>query len=194
MPGQKPLATLSFAVPKGSANDSAYIYGVEFIYGSNGISVHNLAHGYARTEAWGARPEEQFAYLNLIAGGIQLAVISLGVNDSINGAGTTPLEYRQHLVAIIDYLKKTNPDISIVIYDEISTRRGETAGVLPQTLVRQEEIQIARQEHIGFLSPLPMWGYFSQASERGLYAQDSVHPSDLGGRNLGLIITEYLGE
>ena len=63
---------------------TAYLYGIEFTYHHNGIALHNVAHGYARSEAWGGDVEHQLEFLRLIEGNIQIAIVSLGVNDSIN--------------------------------------------------------------------------------------------------------------
>jgi len=176
------------------ASGSVYIYGAEFIYHDEGVSIHNLAHGYARSEAFGSDTAAQLAFLDKIPGGIQLAVISLGVNDSINGTGTTASEYRSNMQQIISYLRQLNPDVSIFIYDQISTRPGEAATLLPQSLIREQEKQLAQTNHGAYLSPLSRWGTFSVASARGYFSPDGIHPTDLGDRELASLLETMLLE
>jgi lysophospholipase L1-like esterase len=177
-----------------SASGSVYIYGAEFIYDDEGVSIHNIAHGFARSEAWGADTAAQLAFLDKIPGGIQLAVISLGVNDSIDGTGTTASEYRSNMQKIIYYLRQLNPDVSIFIYDQISTRPGEAATLLPQSLIREQEKQLARTNHAAYFSPLSCWGDFSVASARGYFSPDGIHPTDLGDRELASLLEAMLFE
>jgi len=181
---------LSFSAA--SVDGSAYIYGIEFIYGNSGISLHNLAHGYARTEAWGSHPEQQLAFLSQIQGGIQLAIVSLGVNDSINGAGTTDVQYRDNMSAIVAQLRRLNPRMAIVIFDEISTEQGESASLLSQNAVRRQEMVMAQKLSLGFVSPLAVFGTSPSAVKRGLFSRDKVHPNDLGDRLIADVIQRYL--
>lgn len=181
---------LSFSAASGDG--SAYIYGIEFIYGNSGISLHNLAHGYARTEAWGSHPEQQLAFLSQIQGGVQLAIISLGVNDSINGAGTTDVQYRDNMSAIVAQLRRLNPRMAIVIFDEISTKLGETALLLSQNAVRCQEMALAQKLSLGFVSPPAVFGISSRAIKGGLFSRDMVHPNDLGDRLIADVIQRYL--
>ncbi|MFZ0744629.1 MAG: SGNH/GDSL hydrolase family protein [Terracidiphilus sp.] len=183
-------STLSFS----AASDSgcAYIYGVEFTYGKTGISLHNLAHGYARSEAWGADPEAQLAFLSQIRGGIQLAILSLGVNDSINGTGTTADEYREHMATIINHLRTLDPAMPIVIFDEIPTRLGESATILPQSAIRVQERLLASQFAVGYISPYEAFGPPAAAADRGYFSKDNLHPSDLGNRRIADVIQQYL--
>ena len=145
-----------------------------------GVSIHNISHGYARSDAYGADTANQLAFLDHIPGGIQLAVINLGVNDSIDGTGSTTSEYRSNMQNIISYLRQLNPDMSILIYDEISTNPGEAATLLPQSLIREQEQQLAQANRISYYSPLSSWGDFATASQRGYFTSDGVHPTDLG--------------
>lgn len=185
-------STLSFS--SASTNGSSYIYGAEFIYDDAGVSIHNISHGYARSDAYGADTANQLAFLDQIPGGIQLAVINLGVNDSIDGTGSTTSEYRSNMQNVISYLRQLNPDMSILIYDEISTSPGEAQTLLPQSLVREQEKQLAQANHIGYYSPLSSWGDFSTASARGYFSADGVHPTDLGDRKLANLLETILFE
>ena len=185
-------STLSFSAA--STNGTIYIYGAEFIYDDTGVSIHNIAHGYARSEAYGANTVAQLAFLDKIPGGIQLAIISLGVNDSIDGTGTTAAQYRSNMQQIISYLRQLNPDMSILIYDQISTRPGEAETPLPQSFVREQEQQLAQANHIGYYSPLSSWGDFATASERGYFTSDGIHPTDLGDRKLANLLEAILFE
>lgn len=188
--GDGELSRLSFS--SASAHGSVYIYGIEFTYGDSGVSLHNLAHGYARTEAWGSQPEQELAFLPLIQGGIQLAIVSLGVNDSTNGAGTTIVQYRDHMSAIIAQLRRLNPRMAIVIFDEISTKPGESASLLSQNAIRRQEMAIAQRLSLGFVSPLAVFGTSPSSAERGLLSRDKVHPTDLGDRLIAEAIQRYL--
>ncbi len=183
-------STLSFSAASDSG--SAYIYGVEFTYGKTGISLHNLAHGYARSEAWGGDPEAQLAFLSQIRGGIQLAILSLGVNDSINGTGTTADEYREHMATIIKHLRALDPAMPIVIFDEIPTRLGESATTLPQSAIRVQERLLASQFATGYISPYEAFGPPAAAADRGYFSKDNLHPSDLGNRRIADVIEQYL--
>jgi lysophospholipase L1-like esterase len=189
--GQNP-STLSFSAA--SMKGTIYIFGAEFIYDDIGVSIHNIAHGYARSEAYGANAVAQLAFLDKIPGGIQLAIISLGVNDSIDGTGTTASQYRSNMQQIISYLRQLNPDMSILIYDQISTRPGEAAKPLPQSLVREQEQQLAQANHIAYYSPLSSWGDFTTASEQGYFTSDGIHPTDLGDRKLANLLEALLFE
>lgn len=182
LPLPQNISTLSFS--PSSTSGSAYIYGAEFIYDDDGVSIHNLAHGYARSEAYGGDPANQLAFLEQIPGSIQLAIISLGVNDSIDGTPITTYEYRRNIQEIISHLRLINPNISIVIYDEPNDLWGENATPLPQSLVRDQEMQLAQENNVTYLSPFPTWGTYANASALGYFAIDGVHPSDLGDRNL----------
>ncbi|HEY6413236.1 MAG TPA: SGNH/GDSL hydrolase family protein [Edaphobacter sp.] len=179
-------STLSFS--SASANGSIYIYGAEFLYDDAGVSIHNIAHGYARSDAYGADTANQLAFLDHIPGGIQLAVINLGVNDSIDGTGSTASEYRGNMQNIISYLRQLNPDMSILIFDQISTSPGEAATLLPQSLVREQEQQLAQANRIGYYSPLSSWGDVTTASARGYLTSDGIHPTDLGDRKLANLL------
>jgi lysophospholipase L1-like esterase len=185
-------STLSFS--SASTNGSVYIYGAEFIYDDAGVSIHNISHGYARSEAYGGDTAAQLAFLDKIPGGIQLAVITLGVNDSIDGTGATASDYRSNMQQIISYLKQLNPDMSILIYDQISTSPGEAETLLPQSLVREQEQQLAQANHVGYYSPLSSWGDFSIASGRGYFTADGIHPTDLGDRKLANLLETILFE
>ena len=185
-------STLSFS--SASANGSIYIYGAEFLYDDAGVSIHNISHGYARSDAYGGDTANQLAFLDHIPGGIQLAVINLGVNDSIDGTGSTTSEYRSNMQNIISYLRQLNPDMSILIYDEISTNPGEAATLLPQSLIREQEQQLAQANRISYYSPLSSWGDFATASQRGYFTSDGVHPTDLGDRKLANLLEEILFE
>lgn len=83
----------SIALESADSADAIYVYGVEFTPGKSGLSIHNLAHGYSRSEALGGDPECQMTFLQQIPGKIDGAIIALGLNDSINGAGTTAEQY-----------------------------------------------------------------------------------------------------
>jgi lysophospholipase L1-like esterase len=185
-------STLYFS--SASTNGSVYIYGADFIYDDAGVSIHNISHGYARSEAYGGDTAAQLAFLDKIPGGIQLAVITLGVNDSIDGTGATASDYRSNMQQIISYLKQLNPDMSILIYDQISTSPGEAETLLPQSLVREQEQQLAQANHVGYYSPLSSWGDFSIASGRGYFTADGIHPTDLGDRKLANLLETILFE
>jgi lysophospholipase L1-like esterase len=185
-----PTSTLTFSPASPTSN--AYLYGIEFTYGSHGVTLHNLAHGYARTEAWGGDPDAQLPFLSHIKGGIQLAILSLGVNDSINHTGTTIAEYRAHMIAIVQHLRALDPKIPIVLYDEIPTTGGTTATLLPQSLIRTTEQQLAKELNLGYVSPLAEFGTASEALDRGYLAHDNVHPTDLGDRRIARVIDQYL--
>jgi lysophospholipase L1-like esterase len=183
-------STVSFSAA--STSGSAYIYGVEFTYGTAGVSLHNLAHGYARTEAWGGDPASQMAFLSQIRGGIQLAIVSLGINDSINGTGTTLSEYKDHMAAIITYLRSLDAAMPIVLFDEIPTVLGDSATTLPQSAVRAQEQLLATEFGVGYVSPCTSFGTPAEAIDRGYFSRDNLHPSDLGNRRIATVIEEYL--
>lgn len=189
-PGGRGSSTLSFSAA--SVTSPAYLYGIEFTYGKAGISLHNVAHGYARSEAWGGDPDKQLSFLSQIDGGIQLAILSLGVNDSINRTGTTATEYHDHMAGIIAYLRALDPSMPIVLFDEISTVAGDSATPLPQRMVRDQEQLLAREFDVGYVSPLKVFGSPEEAVERGYLSHDNVHPTDLGDRYITSVIEKYL--
>jgi lysophospholipase L1-like esterase len=190
LPLTQSFSTLSFSAA--SPNGSVYIYGAEFIYQDEGVSVHNLGHGWARSEAYGGDVGSQLAFFDQIPGGIQLAVISLGVNDSLDGTGTTVYEYRRNIQEIISHFRQINPNISIVIYDEPSTQPGENVPLLPQSLIREQEKQLAQENRAVYLSSFPRWGTYDNASARGYFSPGGVHPSDLGDRDLASLLEALL--
>ena len=188
-----PKGAVSINLSAASSTGSVYLYGVEFTFGNKGVSLHNLAHGYARSEAWGAFPDKQLAFLHEIRGGIQLAILSLGGNDSINGTGLTAHEYHDYMAAIVRTLRTLDPKMPIVIFDEVPIGLMEKATVLPQRLVREQERALATEFNLGYVSPQHIFGDLAaNAVARGYFSRDAVHPSDLGDRLIERVIEQYL--
>ena len=182
----------SITLEPAQPTSAIYIYGVEFTSGSVGLSIHNLAHGYARSEAWGGDPVRQMAFLSHIPGKLDAAIIALGVNDSVNNMGTTAAQYTANMRAIIGALRRLNPKIRIVIQDEINTKPGEVANLLPQSSVRQQEIRLASELHLGYISIADRWGPEKQAELDGYMASDGVHPSDSGGQAIAVLMEHFI--
>lgn len=185
--GRKHAITLEAANPK----VNVYVYGVEFTSGVTGLSVHNVAHGYARSEAWGKDPSRQMVFLKQIPGKLDGAIIALGVNDAINGAGTTEEEYVRNMRSIVGTLLRMNPSMMIAIQDENSTAPGETARILPQRKIKAAEQRLAKTLGLGYISIAALWGSEKKAASKGYMAIDGVHPSDLGDRKLAEIMDNY---
>jgi hypothetical protein len=171
---------------------SCYLYGVEFTYGSTGVTVHKLAHGYARSEAWGANTATQLAYIAQMSPVPAAAIVALGVNDSTNGTGTTASQYRSNISNILTYLRTLNPQMAILVADENNVQTPGT--VLPQTTIRTSEQAVAQQFGASYLSIADAWGAYATANALGLMASDGVHITSKGGLSqAGLLTTTMVG-
>lgn len=168
-----------------------YLYGAGSSAASTGMVVHNLAHGYARSEAWGSNPSAQLAFVDKLSPVPSLAIIDLGVNDSINGTGTTAAQYQSNLQSIITHLKALNAHMSIMLLDNYDVQSPGT--LLPQTSVRQIEQALAASNGLAYMSMHDVWQSYAEASALGYINADHIHPSDIGGVVMGQAIATHLG-
>jgi hypothetical protein len=143
-----------------------------------------MGHGGARSEAFGSNSAAEMAWLKQINGGVQMAVISLGVNDYGN---SIPLAtYQSNLQSIITYLKTNfSPVPSILILDQGNV--NET-GASPQSAYTAIEQQLALANNAMFLSVSRRWGSFANASALGIMYTDGIHPVDAGYLDIASMI------
>ena len=187
----------SVVISPTSASGDCRIYGVEWTNGTVGLSVHDIAHGYARSEAWGTSPATTTTHfvdiLNVIPGPlVSLAAIELGVNDATNGVGDTVASYTANMQAIIGALQVYNPLISIIIVDANDTLGGLTSTPA-QASIRAAEIQLAAQYNVAFISLAQRWGSYATANSAGIiYSGDHTHPTTQGQQDFGAMMMQRL--
>ncbi len=165
--------TVTIAPP---ATGNVYLYGGEWIAGTSGVSVHNLARGGARAEAFGAATATELAWVPQIAGGVQLAIVSLGVNDY--GTSVLPATYQTNLQNIVGYLQGLSPAPAILILDQANTNASGTTYAQSQYRAIEQALAIANG--CAYLSVGERWGSYANANALGLMAADGFHPSDEG--------------
>lgn len=178
------------AVITAPATGNCYLYGAEWVSGTSGVSVHNMGRGGARSEAFGGSPANELAWLNQISGGVQLAIISLGVNDY--GESVAPATYGANLQALITYLKTSfSPAPSILILDQGNVNQS---GGSPQSAYTATEQQLALANNAMFLSVSRRWGSFANASAMGVMNADGLHPNDAGYLDIASMIERRIVE
>ena len=147
--------------------------------------MHNVAVAGARSEAFGSAPASENAFLNVIPGGIQLAIVSLGVNDFHAGNNEALSTYTSNMQNLLTYLQGLSaPSPSVLILDE---NQPNTANQTPAVnaqftwsqLVSAEQ-SLAVSNNAGFISMSELWGAYSSANSLGVMAADGVHPNDKG--------------
>lgn len=171
---------------------NCYLYGAEWLVGTAGVSVHNLGRGGARSEAFGANTATQLAWLNQIGGGVQLAIISLGINDA--GASVPLATYQANLQAIVTYLTTNfSPAPSILILDQGNPSANNT-GTYPHSAYAAIEQKVAVANGAMFLSVSRRWGSFANASALGIMYTDGLHPNDSGYLDIAQMIERRIVE
>ncbi|HSU55466.1 MAG TPA: SGNH/GDSL hydrolase family protein, partial [Candidatus Dormibacteraeota bacterium] len=168
-----------------TATGKCYVYGAEWTIGSTGVRIHNLAVAGARSEAFGASPTTQNAFLSVIPGGVQLAIVSLGVNDFHAGNNEALSTYTSNMQNLLTYVAGlTSPSPSVLVLDENQPNTvNQTPAVNAQftwpQLVSAEQ-SLAVSNNAAFISMSELWGSYASANTLGLMASDGVHPSDKG--------------
>jgi lysophospholipase L1-like esterase len=168
-----------------TATGKCYVYGAEWTIGSTGVRVHNVAVAGARSEAFGSAPATENAFLNVIPGGIQLAIVSLGVNDFHAGNNETLATYTSNMQSLLTYLQGlSSPSPSLLILDENQPNTlNQTPAVNAQftwsQLVSAEQ-SLAVSNNAAFISMSELWGTYTSANSLGVMAADTVHPNDKG--------------
>lgn len=194
------------------ATGNAYIYGVEPLIVNNpvaplalpaqggytnvGVSVYNFARGGANSNAFGASTATDLAFLPQVYGGkLQLAVISLGVNDW--GQGVPLATYQTNMQNIVTYLQTNFPGISILILDEgnVDTTRYSNVNGNTQDDFRAIEKKIALTYGCGYLSIGERWGSFTNANNNlQVMNSDGLHPNDAGYIDIAQMIERRIVE
>ncbi len=168
-----------------TATGKCYVYGAEWTIGSTGVRVHNVAVAGARSEAFGSAPATENAFLNVIPGGIQLAIVSLGVNDFHAGNNEALSTYTSNMQNLLTYLQGlSSPSPSVLILDENQPNTlNQTPAVNAQftwsQLVSTEQ-SLAVSNNAAFISMSELWGAYTSANSLGVMAADTVHPNDKG--------------
>jgi lysophospholipase L1-like esterase len=172
------------------ASGNCYLAGIEWTYGTTGVTLDNYGHGSAVMGAFGATTSTQMAFLNYANGGSgdNLYVISLGVNDF--GGGTTLANYQSYLSNIISYIQTNWPQAGIVILDQGNV--GEASGGFTQAQYRAIERSTALSNGLGYLSVADRWGSYSNANSMGLMFTDTIHPNDAGHRDIAQMVLNQL--
>jgi len=168
-----------------TATGKCYVYGAEWTIGSTGVRVHNMAVAGARSEAFGTSPSTQDAFLNVIPGGVQLAIVSLGVNDFHAGNNEALSTYTSNMQNLLTYVAGlASPSPSILLLDENQPNTvNQTPAVnaqftWPQLVSAEQSLAVAN--NAAFISMSELWGSYPSANTLGLMASDGVHPSDKG--------------
>jgi hypothetical protein len=173
-----------------SGAGKCYVYAAGFTSGSTGVVLDNLAHGYARSEAWGTTPTAQLAYVAKLSPLPSFAVVGLGVNDTLNGTDNQAT-YQSNMQAVITGLLSINPSMTIIVMDENDVRYPGNTITQPQ--IRQSEISLAQSNNLGYTSLHDSWVSFSNANALGLMMPgDPNHPSDAGGIAIGYQLASYI--
>ncbi|MFL6451066.1 MAG: GDSL-type esterase/lipase family protein [Bryobacteraceae bacterium] len=162
-----------------------YVYAAEWTIGSTGVRVHNVGVAGARSEAFGSSPATQNAFLNVIPGGIQLAIVSLGVNDFHAGNNETLSTYTSNMQNLLTYVAGvSSPSPSVVMLDENQPNTlNQTPAVNAQFTWSQllsAEQSLAVSNNAAFVSISELWGSYTSANALGMMAADGVHPNDKG--------------
>jgi hypothetical protein len=174
-----------------------YVYGAEWTIGSTGVRVHNVSVAGARSEAFGSAPGTQNAFLNVIPGGIQLAIVSLGVNDFHAGNNEALSTYTSNMQNLLTYFAGlSSPAPSVLIVDE---NQPNTANQTPAVnaqftwsqLVSAEQ-SLAVSNNAAFISISELWGSYTTANSLGLMAADGVHPNDKGHLHYNYVLEHRL--
>ncbi len=198
--------TLTITPP---ATGNAYIYGVEPVilnnpvaplalsnYTNVGVSVYNFGRGGANSNAFGSSPATQLAFLPEVYGGqIQLAILSLGVNDW--GQGVPTSTYQTNLQNIVTYLQSHFAGVSILILDQgnVDTTKYTNANGNTQAQFRAIEKSIATANGCAFLSVGERWGTFTNANTSlRVMNSDGLHPNDAGYIDIAQMIERRVVE
>lgn len=198
--------TLTITPP---ATGNAYIYGVEPVvlnnpvaplavnnYTNVGISVDNFGRGGATSNAFGSSPATQLAFLPEVYGGqIELAVVSLGLNDWAQGVALST--YQTNLQNIVSYLQTTFPAISILLLDQgnVDPTKYSNANGNTQAQFRAIEKAVATAYGCGFLSVSERWGTFANANTHlQIMGPDGLHPTDAGYIDIAQMIERRIVE
>jgi hypothetical protein len=168
-----------------TATGKCYVYGAEWTIGTTGVRVHNVSVAGARSEAFGSSPVTQNAFLGIIPGGVQLAIVSLGVNDYHAGNNEALSTYTTNMQNLLSYLSSLSaPSPSVLILDENQPNStNQTPPVNAQFTWGQmvaAEQSLAVSNSAAFISMSELWGPFSNSNNLGLISSDGLHPNDKG--------------
>jgi lysophospholipase L1-like esterase len=174
----------NYATIQAPSSGNCHIFGIEWVSGTSGISVHNLSHGGNISAAFGTATSTQLApELALIQaeGNIGMIIVSLGVNDYGTQVGTST--YQTNLQNILTYAATLSPVPSILILDEANQQT--TSYVPAQSAYRAVELSLASTatsttSSLGWFSIANRWGSWTTANAQGYMNADGIHPS-LGG-------------
>jgi len=198
--------TLTITPP---ATGNAYIYGVEPVavnnpvaplalngYTNVGVSVYNFARGGANSNAFGSSTAMQLAFLPQVYGGqVQLAIISLGLNDW--GQSISTSTYQTNLQNIVSYLQAHFSGISILILDQgnADTSRYTNGNGNTQADFRAIEKKVANTYGCAYLSIGERWGTFPNANTNlQVMNPDGLHPNDAGYIDIAQMIERRIVE
>jgi lysophospholipase L1-like esterase len=175
-----------------NTSGACYLKGAEWITGNVGITVHKIAHGYARSEAFGSSAATQLADIPLMSPIPSAAIIGLGVNNCLNGTQSLA-QYQSDLQNIVSYLRSVNPQMAVLIADEHNiTGSCANPNFSLQSSLKPIEQSIATQNGGSYVSIGDAWGSEVNANALGLMASDGVHPSDKGGLSQAGILEAVL--
>lgn len=168
-----------------TATGKCYVYGAEWTIGSTGVRIHNVSVAGARSEAFGSAPATQNAFLNVIPGGIQMAIVSLGVNDFHAGNNEALSTYNSNMQNLLTYLAAlSSPGPSVMIVDENQPNTANQTPAVnaqftwPQLISAEQSLAVAN--NAAFVSVSELWGSYTTANSLGLMSSDGVHPNDKG--------------
>lgn len=173
---------------------TSYLYGASITNHGLGsqILLHNLAHGFARTDAWAVSPVTTLAALS-VTGVPDFAVIELGTNDIINGgSGDTLANFTTNIITLITYLQSLNSNVAILLVQAHNV--SSTPLLFTQAQAQASLQSLAATYNVAFLSYADSEGTEATANALGLMFSDGIHPSNNGGNLEGsLLAQKFLG-
>lgn len=167
---------------------------------TTGVLVTNLGVGSSSTSTWnqfaapGAGFNAGYTAKGVLAAGVDILLIALGVNDAVHASsGVTPAQYATNLAAIVNELKTATTAVALV--HPIPGFPGGTQNLWtsPSSSGYSSATFYQQADALG----IPMvdmsdrWQDYNTANATGLMS-DQVHPSTAGHQRAGLDVAGLL--
>ena len=173
----------------GPSSGHCYVYGAEWINGTSGISVHNLARGSFAANAYGSSTSTELPWLSSIQGGIQLLIVQIGTNDASGSSSETQSQYQGYVQNIINAVRAVSSNASVLLVQPWQTTYSASSTHLTDANMNTALNNIVGSNTgVAFLNMYARWGTYSTAVGNGLINSDNTHESDAGGRDFASAI------